>query len=551
MLKRLTIRLKLMMLLGLALAVILGLSGITVWTLQGNMQTSRMVKDKTYKIVGATETLVAAAKSIISYVDASASQNSEEGLVKAKAAVDAIQQELKGIQPLIDEKALLEKYRRLSKMTDEVYAAGAERVKKVVEQDFVGIASSLQAFNEKAEAYGKLLAEVNVEAEHRLSSAITDIETSSRIALRISGVLAAFGAGMLLFLGAVIFRSITKPIAVTVNMLRDIAEGEGDLTKRLEVASRDEIGELAKWFNLFVSKNQQIIQGIGKTAERLNGASGELTTISSHMADGAGQTASLSDTVAASSEEMSSNISTVAATMEEAAGNLEQVASAAEQIAASIGEIAKNSETAKTKTSGAAGQARNSSEKMAGLGKAAQEISKVTETITEISEQTNLLALNATIEAARAGEAGKGFAVVANEIKELARQTAEATGEIKKQIEGIQHATTGMIEDIEQIPKVISDVEDIVATIAAAVEEQSVTTKEIASNVAQASRGIQEVNQNVSQSSSVAGEIAKDIAEVNTAAGDITNSSSQVSLSAQELKRLAGELEQMVGQFKV
>lgn len=93
--------------------------------------------------------------------------------------------------------------------------------------------------------------------------------------------------------------------------------------------------------------------------------------------------------------------------------------------------------------------------------------------ITEISEQTNLLALNATIEAARAGEAGKGFAVVANEIKELARQTADATSEIKEQIEGIQGSTSGTVSEIDEILKVINDVNEIVSNIATAVEEQS------------------------------------------------------------------------------
>ncbi len=109
--------------------------------------------------------------------------------------------------------------------------------------------------------------------------------------------------------------------------------------------------------------------------------------------------------------------------------------------------------------------------RMAELGSAGQEISKVTETITEISEQTNLLALNATIEAARAGEAGKGFAVVANEIKGLAKQTAEATLEIRQRIDAIQSSTSTTITEMEQINTVINDVNSIVTTIASAVEQ--------------------------------------------------------------------------------
>ncbi len=112
---------------------------------------------------------------------------------------------------------------------------------------------------------------------------------------------------------------------------------------------------------------------------------------------------------------------------------------------------------------------------------AANEINKVTETINEIADQTNLLALNATIEAARAGEAGKGFAVVANEIKELAKQTTEATREIKQRIDGVQESSNKTISAINSITTTITNSSDVVSGMAAAVEEQAVTTQEIVS----------------------------------------------------------------------
>jgi methyl-accepting chemotaxis protein len=140
---------------------------------------------------------------------------------------------------------------------------------------------------------------------------------------------------------------------------------------------------------------------------------------------------------------------------------------------------------------------------------------------------------------------------VANEIKELAKQTAEATLDIKRQIGGIQDSTGNTVTSIEQIGRVITDVNDIVATIATAVEEQSVSTKEIAENIAQVSNGIGEVNQNVAQSSQVAGDITRDITEVNQAADEMARSSSQVRLSAEELSTLAEQLTEMVGRFKI
>jgi methyl-accepting chemotaxis protein len=227
------------------------------------------------------------------------------------------------------------------------------------------------------------------------------------------------------------------------------------------------------------------------------------------------------------------------------------VSAAAEELTATINEIAQNAEKARSISEQALSQTKGTGDQMTELGRAAQAIGKVTETITEISDQTNLLALNATIEAARAGEAGKGFAVVANEIKELAKQTAEATLDIKQQIDGIQSSTGTTVEGINQIGQVMNKVNDFVSSIATAVEEQSVSTQEIADNINQVSGGIGEVNENVAQSSHVAGEITESITEVNQASSEIANSSSQVRLSAEELSQLAEELNSMVGRFKI
>jgi methyl-accepting chemotaxis protein len=354
-----------------------------------------------------------------------------------------------------------------------------------------------------------------------------------------------------LFMGVYVSRGITGPINNAVTRLKDIAQGEGDLTQRLEVHTRDELGEMANWFNTFLQNLQTIIKDIADNAVSLSSASTELSAISQQMAAGAEQTSGKSNTVAAASEEMSTNITSVAAAMEQAATNLNMVSSATEQMTASVSEIAQNSEKARDITGTAVGRAQEASKKVDNLGAATEAIGKVTEVITEISEQTNLLALNATIEAARAGEAGKGFAVVANEIKELAKQTAEATMEIKKQIEGVQGSTQETVEDIGEISKVIGMVDEIVSTIAAAVEEQSAATQDIASNISQASSGVQEVNTNVAQSSEVTTSINQDIAEVNQAASEMTTSSSQVNLSAEELASMSEKINSMVGQFKV
>jgi methyl-accepting chemotaxis protein len=370
--------------------------------------------------------------------------------------------------------------------------------------------------------------------------------------IRNANILVSLIAGLLT--AAVVFfaaRTIVRPINAAVAGLKDIAQGEGDLTMRLEASSRDEVGELARWFNVFIEKLQGIIRDIAGGVDTLSSSSTELSAISEQMTQGIQTVSDKSNTVSAAAEEMSANMNNVAAAMEQSATNTNMVATASEEMSSTIDEIAKNAEKARGISDEAAHKASSASTNMDQLGEAANSIGKVIETITDISEQVNLLALNATIEAARAGEAGKGFAVVANEIKELAKQTAAATQDIKDKIGAIQGTTSMTVGQISEITQVITEVNDVVSNIATAVEQQSAATKEIATNVAQASQGIQEVNENVNQSSSVSGEISEDIAGVSVSMNEMSTSSSQVNLSAQELSKLSENLKSLVDQFKI
>jgi methyl-accepting chemotaxis protein len=349
----------------------------------------------------------------------------------------------------------------------------------------------------------------------------------------------------------VVSRMVLLPIRNCANLLKDISEGEGDLTRRLPVDTKDEVGQLALYFNTFVEKLQRIIAAIAGNAQTVASSATELSAVSTQTTENVRSISVRTSTVATAAEEMSSNIASVAAGMEETTSNLSSVAAATEEMTSTIGEIAGNTERASGTTESAAQRVNNFADILRQLGDAAQEIGKVTETISAISSQTNLLALNATIEAARAGDAGRGFAVVANEIKELALKTAEATSDIRDRIGGIQGATGSAVNDIGQIVEVISDVNAIVSTIAAAIEEQSSVTREVATNIAQATEDVQDANRRSAEMSTVSRDITEDISSVDTITGDIRTGGEQVQISAAELSKLAEELKGLVGQFKI
>ena len=300
------------------------------------------------------------------------------------------------------------------------------------------------------------------------------------------------------------------------------AAGQGDLTQELAVTGDDPIGQMGEGIRAFFTKLKEIISSIDENAQLLSSAADEMSALSDNMGDTAGKTSQQATTVASSAEEVSSNIQTVAA--------------GAEEMSASIKEVASNAGEAARVAAEAVSAAETTNVTVTKLGESSAEIGNVIKVITSIAQQTNLLALNATIEAARAGEAGKGFAVVANEVKELAKQTAQATEEISQKIEAIQTDTKGAVDAISKIGMIIGQINDIQGTIAAAVEEQTSTTAEIARNVHEAAKG--------------SSEIAENISHVAMAADGTASGAKESKTATQELARMSSSLRSIVAMFK-
>ena len=361
----------------------------------------------------------------------------------------------------------------------------------------------------------------------------------------VGGIVLAVG----ILLAAILVRSINRPLRTLAE--KSIKVGEGDYTVTFSSNNKDAIGQLTNALGAMVDKSKEMIADIVTSSTTLRTSSGQLLSIAEQMVTSADATTLIANETAENAASASSNMDSISAAMEQSSTNLELIATASDEMGSTIREIAENSSRARMTTENAVTRAQKSHAGIKDLGEAARSIGTVTETITEISEQTNLLALNATIEAARAGEAGKGFAVVANEIKELAKETATATGKIKAAIEGIQSQTQETVVDIEEISKIISEVNEIVTTIVTAVEEQAVTTNEIANNVNQSSMGINEINENVATSSQLTNSMSEGVNQVKIRSQEVKNNSETISVSAQDLAQLSETLTELVSRFRI
>lgn len=428
----------------------------------------------------------------------------------------------------------------------------------------------------------------------KLSDLIVQAEQTSRDRLngtigRAEKVLMMFLIAALVVMAAAstfISRSITKPIQGLVAVLRDISEGQGDLTVRIPVTRKDELGEFAECFNTFLMKLQKIITELKQQAEFLSQPVAECERASSgvkSVASGVEEVSASSGVVAAASEEASANLSTVASAVEQMTASLRAIthdvtamsssareaATSVQEMSAALGEVSRNTAGAAKVAASTAGAAAATRKSMDELQETAQQVGHVVDLINQIANQTNLLALNATIEAASAGEAGRGFAVVASEVKALAKQTANATEDIRNQVENMQRTVVAAIEAISGIAGMVTELDRSFATIAASVEEQTSIVNGIAHNVrdtsqgfdgisrniGEASKGAEEVSRNVQEANIATGEIARNMTDLAAAADDMARNASQSAASStkatQDLLGVSGKVRSLVEQFTV
>ncbi len=342
-----------------------------------------------------------------------------------------------------------------------------------------------------------------------------------------------FAVALSFLLNFFMTRIILAPVKKTIEVIEDVSKG--DLTKRLDVASADEIGEMSNHFNAFVHQLHEIITQLARSSSLVFSAANNLRGSAEQMSSGSAEVAAQVSSVATASEEMSRTSAEIAQSCLRAAENSKEATESVTAGDAVINETVTVMELIATRV-------KESAALIESLGKRSDQIGQIIELINDIADQTNLLALNAAIEAARAGEHGRGFAVVADEVRKLAERTTVATRDIGQTIKAMQAETKSAVasmqesvqkvetgtdkanksgEALQQILRQINMVSGQINQIAVAAGQENGTTGEIANNIQQISAVTEETSK-----------------QIHGNAGEIS-----------QLARLAEELETMVGRF--
>ena len=359
---------------------------------------------------------------------------------------------------------------------------------------------------------------------------------SYRSLLRQSAIFGLIQLAVIAFVAMFIIKKALAPLTTLSSAMEALSKGDGDLTQRISVNSKDEIGTLAHHVNAFIAKLQEIVRDIADSSSQLNEQSEVSTNVARQTSDGL--TVQLHE------------ISQIATAVHEMSATAEEVANNAQMTADSAISSTENCEQGKQviirnqdSITNLAQQVENASGIIQELEKNALDINAILSTISDIAEQTNLLALNAAIEAARAGEQGRGFAVVADEVRVLSQRTHSSTDEIREMIETLQKNSVSAVESMQRSQDLAQSSVDDANNATTALEE-------IATSIQQISDMASHISNAASEQRTVTGEVSKNIQLVNDVSDKMSTEADNSRHLSEELRGIAQQLNTQVQLFK-
>ncbi len=514
-------------------------------------------------------------------------RNTDE-LTKALGSIAKVRQALEAVKSTTRQEHNLQQIANIDTALKEYETHAKELAAALQELDALRT-RRVAAFNQALVAVGEISKKANQTGEADIDNVVAMVRQSTWL-MSVGLVIALVSALAIAYL---ITRIIVTPARAMMDRIKDIAQGDGDLTRRIAMQAQrcsdmmkcsnkgcssfgketkcweqtgsdgnksclkikdgtyqschecrvmqkamgDELGVLGGWFNTFVIKVHGIIMQVAQATQEVASAATQIASSSEEMATGMKQQTEQVTQISAAMEQMSQSVVEVARKSGEAASNASDAGKTAEAGGTVVRETITGMEAI-------ASAVNSGSDSVSELGKRSEQIGQIVAVINDIADQTNLLALNAAIEAARAGEHGRGFAVVADEVRKLADRTTKATEEIAQSIRAIQSGTQ------EAVGRMNSGTEQVTLGV-----QKATRAGESLDQIVTAARGVADMIRSIAaaaeEQSAASEQISRNVESVSAVIQQANQGAEQAAAAATQLSRKAEELQRMVGQFKL